>query len=364
MFRFFKCIGITLITVVLFTSLSETPAKENYRLVEPELLKKTELKILWQNKLPLKKGEGLNKLYLLDRYIYALSDRNFLAGLSKNKGNMLFGRNIAPEGLPIHGMNRYDNELLITAGGNIVEIDPEFGTEIKSKTPDFNLALPVVRNENRFFAAGTNGRLRVLRAKDKTKLFEISAQNESGITSVIAGEGFAVFSTDAGNIISIAADSGKKLWQFDADGGVVGPMTTNGDSLFFANKDSYVYKLDINSGKLLWKYQTAAILENAPRPAEKGVYQYVHDNGLTAINNETGKKMWQLAEGADLLTESGDRAYVITQSGRLVVMSNKKNKKLYSVDFTGISKHIANAEDGRIYIADDSGRIACLEPID
>jgi hypothetical protein len=46
------------------------------------------------------------------------------------------------------------------------------------------------------------------------------------------------------------------------------------------------------------------------------------------------------------------------------VMDNIKSKKLYSVNFAGVSKHASNITDDKIYIADNLGRIACLQPVE
>ncbi len=107
-----------------------------------------------------------------------------------------------------------------------------------------------------------------------------------------------------------------------------------------------------------------AMLDRGPRVTEKIVYQYVRDKGLTAIDRETGKKIWQLPEGVDLLAEAKGKAYVITNEGTLVVMDNKKAKRQYCVDFVGVSRYAVNTVDSKIYVADKSGRIACLKPVE
>jgi len=114
----------------------------------------------------------------------------------------------------------------------------------------------------------------------------------------------------------------------------------------------------------VWKYQTAGMLEKAPRVTEEVVYQYVRGKGVTAINKESGKFMWSVPGGDDLLAEARGKAYVITKNRTLVVMDNVRAKKLYSVNFAGVSRYAANPADSRIYIADERGRIACLQPIE
>jgi len=93
------------------------------------------------------------------------------------------------------------------------------------------------------------------------------------------------------------------------------------------------------------------------------VYQSVPRKGLTAIDKQSGQFMWSVPGGVDLLAEAKDRAYVITKNRTLVVMDNLSSKKLYSVNFAEVTRHTANITDSKIYIADEHGRIACLEPV-
>ena len=65
-----------------------------------------------------------------------------------------------------------------------------------------------------------------------------------------------------------------------------------------------------------------------------------------------------------MLAEAAGNAYVITKAGTLVVMDNKKAKQACSVNFAGVSKYVTNVVDSKIYIADMSGRITCLKPIE
>jgi hypothetical protein len=74
--------------------------------------------------------------------------------------------------------------------------------------------------------------------------------------------------------------------------------------------------------------------------------------------------LWQVPGGIDLLTEAGNKAYIITDTGTLVVMDNIKAKKLYSVNLVGVTKHTSNLTDDKIYFADNLGRIACLQPVE
>ena len=81
-----------------------------------------------------------------------------------------------------------------------------------------------MRNSSFFYVAGTDRRIRAFRAADMVKMFEVAAPDDSAITSVVADEEFAIFTTDSGRCISFAANAPKYLWQFNAEGGIVGPI--------------------------------------------------------------------------------------------------------------------------------------------
>jgi outer membrane protein assembly factor BamB len=337
-------------------------------LVSPKLLEHAKLKILWENKVPIKKDESLEQLLIFDNRIFAISDRNYTVCLNRENGNMIFGKVVAPEGLPVVGLNLYGDELLSIVGTKVIEIDPDSGAHRKAVDVGFSIVCPAARNSSYFYLSGVDKRLHVLRAEDKVQTFEVSADNESMITSIIADETSVIFATAAGNVISILPNRPIRLWQFDAAGGIAGPIVKDGISLFFASKDTNVYRVDIVGlplrKQLAWKYQTAGVLENAPRVTRGVVYQYVPRKGVTAIDKGDGTPLWSVPGGADLLAEAMDKAYIITKNRTLVVMDNLSAKQLYSVNFARASRYAANIADSKIYIADEQGRITCLQPVE
>jgi len=333
------------------------------KLISPELLKAGNLKIVWENQLPIKPNENVQRISILGNRIYVLSDRNYMISLNSEKGTLIFSRPLAQAGFTISGWELYNNIIFSMIGGKLVELNPDLGTEIRSNYPGFFVVCPVARNNLYYYFGSTDKRVHCVRAKDNVKIFEVAAGNDSEITSILADDDSVIFATDMGNVICITPDGPKGLWRFNAAGGVVEPMVRNGQQLFLASRDTNVYGIDMKTGKLEWKCQADAILETAPRVTAAAVYQNLGSRGLMAIDKATGKKMWQLAEGIDLLTETAGKAYVITNTGMLVVINNKDGKQLYSINAEAVSKWAANTADSKIYIADDGGRIACIQPM-
>ena len=334
-------------------------------LVSPELLRHANLKVVWRNQLPMQKTETLDRLMIVENRIYALSSRNFMVSMDRHQGSIIFARVIAPPGFVVMGLELYENELVSTIGNELVELDPNTGREIRYMRPEFGIVCPPARNSSYFYVSGTDKRLHVLQADNRVQVFEVAAENEPLITSIIADEDFVVFGTNAGNVISITANRPNKLWQFNATKAIAGPIVRDETSFFFASEDTHVYRVDMGdlfTSRMIWKTQLPGILHTAPRVTESTVYQYTRGKGLIAIDKRTGELIWSVEQGWDLLAESAGRAYVMTNMRILVVMDNQRAKRLYSVNFTEVARHAANTIDSKIYVADQTGYVACLEP--
>jgi len=290
-----------------------------------------------------------------------------MAALDRENGKMIFGRTMAAPGIPVDFPQLFGDKLMLTGGKNIVELDPATGAERKSTTLAFSITSPPARNSVFFYLAGHDRRMHVLRAEDKVQIFEAAAENESRITSIVAEEDYVVFATDAGNVISIMADRPRRLWQFDASEGIVGPLVKDRNSLFFASADMNVYNVevvDLAVRRLAWKHQIDGMPEGSPRVTRDVVYQCVHDKNLTAISRGSGQFMWSVPGGVELLAEVGGRAYVFTKGRTLVVMDNAAARRLYTVNFAKVARGEANTEGSKMYIGDDRGRVLCLQPVE
>lgn len=351
---------LTLISLSVFVN--PMPAADDSRwLVSRSKLDPTDLKIVWQFNLPLAENETLDQLRVFGNRLYALSSRNYLSCLNRADGNVMFSSVVAPPGLPLNGLEFHEGELLTIVGSKLIEISADAGTEQTSTHITSGVTCPVVRNDSFFYVAGGDKRLHALRADNKVQLFEVAAESDSVITSVLADKEFVIFATEKGNVICISPDKPVKLWHFNAPGAIAG-IVRDSNSLYIACRDTNIYRLDLTSGKLQWKYQTQAILDAAPQTGDKVIYQRIPDVGLIALEKQTQKLLWSLDGGLGLLAESGDKAFVITERGVLVAMNNVKAKELYSVDIGKPVKYAANTADSKIYIADAQGRLACLEP--
>jgi outer membrane protein assembly factor BamB len=196
----------------------------------------------------------------------------------------------------------------------------------------------------------------------------VAGKDDGLITAVTAAEDFIVFGTNKGNIYSMLPDAPKSLWEFEAAGGLVGQIVRDSNSLFFAGEDFNVYRVDvpdIYSKEFIWKTLVPGMIQKPPRVTEKMVYQSSFGKNMTlsGIDRDSGRIIWEVPGGVELLAESRGKAYVITENGTLVVMHNASAKQVYSVNFAKVSRQACNTLDSKIYIGDKTGMVVCLEPL-
>jgi len=335
-------------------------------LISKDLLDHANLTLVWQQTLPVKKGERIEMMVVENDRLYIRSARNYTWSLDRGTGKVVFNRSIAPAGFPILGWTPYEDEILSIIDNQLVELERDTCLEQRVTDLELSVIAPPVRNSQFFYLCAADRRLHALRAEDMVQIFEVSARNESVITSAIADEETVVFGTAAGNVIAVTADGPRKLWQFDAAEGIAGSVVRDGDSFYLASKDTCVYRIDVTDQtrvSLTWKYQTEAILDRPPQVTASAVYQYALGRGVSAIDKQSGRALWSLPEGLSLLAEAAGKAYVISKHKTLAVMDNVAGRKLYWVNLAPAVYHATDTTDARIYVAGDDGRVACLAPI-
>jgi len=335
-------------------------------LISKDLLDHAGLALVWQDTLPVKKGEKFEMMTLLDQRLYIRTDRNYTWAIDANDGRIAFSRSIAPAHFPVLGWTPYNDRLICVIDNQLVELDINDGRQRRVTDLELSIVAPPVRNSRFFYISAADDRLHVFRAKDMVRVFKVAAENDSLITTILADEEMVVFGTDAGNLIAFMADAPRKLWDFKAVEAIAGPVVRDGNSFYFADADTQVYKVEAvepTKAVLAWRCQMEAVLDRSPVVTPGAVYQYAHGRGLSAIDKQSGKVLWSLPQGLDLLAESAGKAYVITESNTLAVMDNAAGRELYWVNFAPVTNHATNTADGRIYVADSQGRVVCLKPI-
>ncbi|MCK5000998.1 MAG: PQQ-like beta-propeller repeat protein [Anaerohalosphaera sp.] len=366
--RTFCCAAIIVLLQLSFLCVQTVEAADTDALVSDTLLDQAGMKSAWQLNLPIRKGEQIDRMFIFDKYLYALTDTNYLFCVDRAKGKVRFGLNIASGKVPVQDPFYYDRQLIFMDGTNIKFIDPNAGVTARNeelKCIGRSAVSPVSRNSQDIFVSGTNNRISVIAEDGLWRRFWASADDDSLITSIISDDDSVVFATDGGSVVKIRDISVKKVWQYDAPGKILAGLVRDGDYIYVSSVDSKLYKVNITSGRLAWKmpFQCGQSLTTSVKTGRDCVYQFAGAKGLYAVNKDTGEQVWQLKDGVGLLAEKGDRAYVFASPGRLVAMDNATGKKVLSINFGSVTDIVGNTTDSTIYVASDDGRLMSVEAV-
>jgi len=338
----------------------ESPASTP--LVARDLLEAVGLTAQWQLRLPVKPDEKLDRLFVFDAYLYAITDRNYLFCIDRQEGRVRFGIALAKAGLPVCDPALYDGKLWLLVGNSLLVLDPLAGRiEQSRRLPRLgpSAVCSFARNADSLYVPGSDGRVHVLAADEYYQRFSVTPDDDSLVTSVLVDEALLWFTTEAGSVVCVDASGPQKKWQYDMLGGISAPLVRDGAWVYASCEDTKLYKLDAETGQNGWKadFQAGAPLKTSAVAGKRLVYQYAGAKGLYAVDKESGRAVWNLPRGVGVLTEAGSRAFVYELPGMLNVMDNSTGKSACTVNLAAVTRYASFLGEPTMYVADETGRV-------
>ncbi|RKY13555.1 MAG: hypothetical protein DRP52_02470 [Planctomycetota bacterium] len=360
---------IILISVILFVATvsasrsgSEYAAQDTTAIVSAELIQEAGWSRNWQMNLPLKSGETLDRLHVMDSYLYAMTNTNVLFCIDREKGSVRCSSQLSASRLPVCKPLYYEKKFWFIVGNEILVFDPVIGDfTIREKFPQVGSSAEcgLARNKDYIYISGSNNRLHAINVDGLWQQFTATADNDSPIVSALATDDIVVFATQAGNVVGMAPNKAEKLWQYDVSGRIKGQLVLDGNDIYLGSFDSKLYKLGLSDGKLAWNtpFHSGAPIRDSFVVGAEIVYLYNPLNGLYGVNKQTGQPVWQAPSGEGMICETPQKAFVFVSPGVVKVMDNKTGDELVSVNFSSVQRYAANTTDTVMYLADTKGRL-------
>lgn len=118
------------------------------------------------------------------------------------------------------------------------------------------------------------------------------------------------------------------IWNTTGDedtGGITSSPLKHKDIVIFGCMDNYIYALDIETGKVAWKFRMAKGVADARAVEGKGiVYMGSFDTNVYAINVENGEELWRF--------KTGGKVYGSCTVGRGRVYFGSQDSYIYALD--------------------------------
>lgn len=118
--------------------------------------------------------------------------------------------------------------------------------------------------------------------------------------AVAADATSVTLATSSGDVVALAADSGRELWRGSAGAALSAGVGSDGRYASVVTRDNEVIVFD--AGKLLWRARLDTRVLTAPLVAGERVFVLGVDRSVRAFDVLDGRKLWALPRSGDPLT--------------------------------------------------------------
>lgn len=162
-----------------------------------------------------------------------------------------------------------------------------------------------------------------------TPLWTFACQDEIR-GSASCEKGVVYFGSYDHNLYALSAPTGKLLWNYKADGGIVTRPAVSGDMVCFGSDDYRLHVLSARSGTIQWTYYTKGPVHSSPVIAHGHVFIGSDDGSVHAINMASGRGVWQMNTGAPVRSTpllTNDSIYLGNEAGDVLCLDFRGNPR-------------------------------------
>ncbi|MGE5531869.1 MAG: PQQ-binding-like beta-propeller repeat protein, partial [Bacteroidota bacterium] len=237
------------------------------------------------------------------------------------------------------------------------------------------------------YVGSYDGWLYALDVSNGHRLWRFPAESAiTGAPSVCDDQIF--FGTEAGEVFCVAQPrkngppTGQLVWRYKTSAAVTAsPLVTDSGLVLIGSCDSYVYALDRDTGKLIWKLSTGGpVLASASKIGRRipagldtngkatarsaTVLCGSSDGKLYAIEEVSGQIVWTFTSDGPITaapTLLGDRLYLTNRSGSVYALQPATGRQLWALRVPGSIAHSPGADDQRLYVGTTEGGVFAIE---
>jgi len=159
-----------------------------------------------------------------------------------------------------------------------------------------------------------------------------------------------------GVALSAVPDGLKLLWAYEAGESIESSAAIAGGAVFVGAQSGDLLAIDLQSGKLRWKYHATkdGIGESSPAVAGDAVYVGDLSGVLHAVSARDGKALWKFKTDGEIKSSPvvvGDRVLIGSYDGNLYCLSTRNGALLWKFKTDNYVHGTPAVADGLAYIA-------------
>jgi outer membrane protein assembly factor BamB len=215
--------------------------------------------------------------------------------------------------------------------GKLRAIDLQSGVTLWTKDLPFFASGSLTVDQQNIFFLGSDGKLHV---------FDLQGQQQWEREVAVASKGRLLvtptaiyFGSETAQVYKLDRQTGNLIWQVATMGAVRAKPLLDPDQnyLYLGDADGYCYSLDANTGKQRWRWRTGAAVETTPQLLNKMIVFASFDNFVYALDAKRGDRIWKVKfsgrlsfdplvqDNKLLITPLGtDQVFVLAANGKLL----------------------------------------------
>ena len=363
---------LSLVLVGFFSLMGAVPCLAGEALLGPRELKTLGYFKYWNLDLDMDRGGFVRDVHRIDDSLYVISEKGDVFALHADIGLTRWSRNLTESVYRVFQPQHFSSEsgtglVVIATTPRVFIFDRYSGDEVKDLSLGASVGSAVVADARSLFFGSSDGHLYSMiwndpRIASAVANWKAMAGSPVGATPHLVNQGEdIVFSSLGGSVFNCT--SGQKIlnWDFHAGGAIEGEIAIDNERVYVASLDRSLYGLDMVSGAQRWRMRFPEPLHDGPVLIGNMIFQYCDKQGVTGINAESGKVLWNVDGARKVVCRSGDRVILGVES-RLLLVGAESGELLETVTLPTHSRALVNTDDETLYVVSRLGTVFCAKP--
>lgn len=324
----------------------------------------------WEADLSLPQGDVVEHAYLVDDMLYVVSHAGNFFALQAADGLLRWSIKLTEPGYRVYAPSHMITvsglgSLLAPTTTELNVLDRHTGARLRRFVPPFPSSSTVIGAGNFIFMGGADAKLYSFALEHPRSTHPVQNWVVATDAAILASprlyRGFnLLFASSDGQVYSCSGRDKRLNWKTSLGGGINGDPAINGDSVFIANTNRSLYRLDLSTGQVVWRLRMPGELHEGPLVAGGMIFQYGAGFGLTAVDADTGQERWCDQSGMLLLAHDRSRDFVLTNNLRMHVLDHESGSLIGDLDLGSAALGVANAHSDAVFLLTRDGGVVCF----
>lgn len=326
-----------------------------------------ELEPYWCYDLKMAEGETLVKIWIAPRSLYCLTSENELHRLDREKGITTWVHQPAARKHAVRQPVEVGDKVLVIAQNVAKVYDILNGTLLDEYELPFGVGTDPAFDGEVMYVPDAKDSVRAVELDSKLQLWTCRAHNFISARPALRGTTLVSVS-ESGEVLAYNTVTYLRMWAehfMTRDAILARPILTDDGRCYITGTDTLLYCLNAATGNEYWRYFAGWSLRETPTIADGRIYLSVPRKGLITLDAISGAELkdFQFAEKSKYLGRVDDRIYIIEPWRKMVSVNAESGRRLDEVHLREFDFFITSTDPGKLYIATDGGRIACLQKL-